>query len=107
MFDGCQRVKYSTLSFFSPFISYSQGADISDTSRLLRTTTVTDISLIHTEASIIDNNELGFSSDVEQVHFEFATYFNTSELGTTNKFNETTGVYMPVRAPQGICGMKR
>jgi iron complex outermembrane receptor protein len=97
-------IKYNALPLFSPFISYSQGADISDTGRLLRTATVTDISLIHTEASVIDNYELGFSSDFEQVHFEFATYFSTSELGTTNKFNEVTGVYMPVRAPQEIYG---
>nr|WP_041738131.1 TonB-dependent receptor [Colwellia psychrerythraea] len=97
-------IKYNALPLFSPFVSYSQGADISDTGRLLRTATVTDISLIRTEASIIDNYELGFSSDFEQVHFEFATYFSTSELGTTNKFNATTGVYMPVRAPQEIYG---
>jgi len=97
-------LKYNALPLFSPFISYSQGADISDTGRLLRTATVTDISLIRTEASVIDNYELGFSSDFEQVHFEFATYFSTSELGTTNKFNEVTGVYMPVRAPQEIYG---
>nr|WP_083494303.1 TonB-dependent receptor [Colwellia sp. MT41] len=97
-------VKYNALALFSPFISYSQGADISDTGRLLRTATVTDIALIHTQSSIIDNYELGFSSDFEQVHFEFATYFSTSEFGTTNKFNEVTGVYMPVRAPQEIYG---
>ncbi|WP_057832952.1 TonB-dependent receptor [Colwellia sp. TT2012] len=97
-------VKYNALPLFSPFISYSQGADISDTGRLLRTATVTDIALIRTEASIIDNYELGFSSDLEQVHFEFATYFSTSELGTTNKFDEKTGVHMPVRAPQEIYG---
>ncbi len=97
-------IKYNALPLFSPFVSYSQGADISDTGRLLRTATVTDIALIRTEASIIDNYELGFSSDFEQVHFEFATYFSTSELGTTNKFNATTGVYMPVRAPQEIYG---
>jgi iron complex outermembrane receptor protein len=96
--------KYNALPLFSPFISYSQGADISDTGRLLRTATVTDIALIRTEASVIDNYELGFSSDFEQIHFEFATYFSTSELGTTNKFNEVTGVYMPVRAPQEIYG---
>lgn len=70
----------------------------------MRTATVTDISLIHTQASVIDNYELGFSSDFEQVHFEFATYFSTSEFGTTNKFDETTGVYLPVRAPQEIYG---
>jgi iron complex outermembrane receptor protein len=97
-------LKYNALPAFSPFVSYSQGADISDTGRLLRTATVTDISLIHTEASIIDNYELGFSSDFEQVHFEFSAYFSTSELGTTNKFDKVTGIYLPVRAPQEIYG---
>jgi iron complex outermembrane receptor protein len=97
-------LKYNALPAFSPFVSYSQGADISDTGRLLRTATVTDISLIQTEASIIDNYELGFSSDFDDIHFEFAAYFSTSELGTTNKFDKTTGIYVPVRAPQEIYG---
>jgi len=97
-------IKYNALAAFSPFISYSQGADISDTGRLLRTATVTDIAQIHTQASIIDNYELGFSSDFEQVHLEFAAYRSTSELGTTTKFDSVTGVYLPIRAPQEIWG---
>ncbi|WP_042143187.1 MULTISPECIES: TonB-dependent receptor [unclassified Pseudoalteromonas] len=96
--------KYNYSDSFSPFISYSQGADISDIGRLLRTATVTDISDIRTEASIIDNYELGFTSEFDDVRFEFSAYRSTSELGTTNKFDPTTGVYLPVRAPQEIWG---
>ncbi|MDC8830745.1 TonB-dependent receptor [Alteromonas gilva] len=96
--------KYNFSDKFSPFINYSQGSDIADIGRLLRAATVTDIGLIQTEASIIDNYEIGFNSTFEKVRFEVAAYRSTSELGTSNSFNEVTGVYEPVRAPQEIWG---
>lgn len=89
---------------FTPFISYSQGADISDTGRLLRTATVTDISLIRTEASIIESYEVGFTSQFDSLRLEFPTYRSTSELGTSTQFDPETGVFLPVRAPQKIWG---
>ncbi|WP_440053769.1 TonB-dependent receptor [Pseudoalteromonas sp. T1lg65] len=97
-------VKYNANELFSPFFSYSQGSDISDVGRLLRSATVSDIGLIQTEASIIDNYEVGFNSQLDDVRFEFAAYRSTSELGTTNTFNSKTGIYEPVRAPQKIWG---
>ena len=97
-------VKYNLLEAFSPFANYSQGSDISDIGRLLRSATVNDIGLIQTEASIIDNYEIGFTSQFDNLRFEFAAYRSTSEFGTTNSFNEVTGVYEPVRAPQEIWG---
>ncbi|MGX5202755.1 TonB-dependent receptor [Aliikangiella sp. IMCC44632] len=97
-------LRYNKHAAFSPFISYSQGADISDLGRLLRTATVPDITLIRTEASIIDHYELGVVSEWERFKWEFATYQSTSDLGTTNSYDPTTGVYMPVRAPQKIWG---
>ncbi|MBS3797820.1 TonB-dependent receptor [Pseudoalteromonas sp. BDTF-M6] len=97
-------LKYNAFETFSPFISYSQGADISDIGRLLRTATVNDIALIRTEASVIDNYEVGFTSVLDRLRLEGSLYRSTSELGTTNSFDETTGVYMPVRAPQEIWG---
>jgi len=97
-------IRYNAMESFQPFASYSQGADISDIGRLLRTATVTDISLIQTEASIIDNYEIGFVSDIDNLHLEFSAYRSTSELGTTNKYDAATGVYLPVRAPQEIYG---
>jgi len=97
-------IRYNYSDKFQPYASYSQGADISDIGRLLRTATVTDIALIQTEASIIDNYEVGFTSTFDDIRFEFSAYRSTSELGTTNEFNQLTGVYMPVRAPQEIYG---
>ena len=97
-------IKYNLDEKFSPFLSYSQGSDISDIGRLLRSATVNDIGLIQTQASIIDNYEIGFNSQFDAVRLEVAAYRSTSELGTTNKFNEVTGVYEPVRAPQEIWG---
>ena len=97
-------IKYNLTDAFSPFFSYSQGSDISDIGRLLRAATVDDIALVQTQASIIDNYEVGFTSQFENVRFEFALYRSTSELGTSNEFNEVTGVYEPVRAPQEIWG---
>ncbi|MDO6427091.1 TonB-dependent receptor [Thalassotalea sp. 1_MG-2023] len=99
-------IKYNYHQAFSPFISYSQGADISDIGRLLRTATVSDIADIHTEASVIDNYELGFTSNFEDIRIEFSAYRSTSELGTTNQFDPVTGVYMPIRAPQEIWGLE-
>ena len=97
-------IKYNWSDSFSPFFNYSQGSDIADIGRLLRAATVDDIGLIQTEASIIDNYEVGFTSLFDQVRLEVAAYRSTSELGTTNRFNEVTGVYEPVRAPQEIWG---
>ena len=98
-------VKYQLNPAFHPFISYSQGADISDTGRLLRSATVTDIADIRTEASIIDNYEIGFTSQIsDALRLEVAAYRSTSELGTSTRFDPTTGVYLPVRAPQEIWG---
>ncbi|MFU2512007.1 TonB-dependent receptor [Pseudoalteromonas sp. ASV78] len=97
-------IKYNLNEKFSPFISYSQGSDISDVGLLLRAATVNDIGLIQTQASIIDNYEIGFNSQFNNLRIEVAAYRSTSELGTTNKFNEVTGVYEPVRAPQEIWG---
>lgn len=97
-------IKYNLTPAFSPYFSYSQGSDVSDIGVLLRSATVNDIALIQTQASIIDSYELGFISQFEQVRFEVNAFRSTSELGTSNKFNEVTGVYEPIRAPQKIWG---
>ena len=46
---------------------------------------------------------MGFTSLFDQVRLEVLAYRSTSELGTTNSFNEVC-VYEPVRAPQEIWG---
>ncbi|MGB1298292.1 MAG: TonB-dependent receptor [Psychrobium sp.] len=97
-------VRYIGNELFSPFANYSQGADISDLGRLLRTATVNDINLINTKASIIDNYEIGMSSQLDDLFITVAAYRSTSELGATNKYDPATGIYVPVRAPQRIWG---
>ncbi|QYK03263.1 TonB-dependent receptor [Shewanella psychrotolerans] len=97
-------LRYSASEYISPFVSFSQGADISDLGQLLRTATVNDISLIQTQASIVDNYEVGFAGRYQALDYQFAAYRSTSELGTSNKYDAETGVYMPVRAPQKIWG---
>ncbi|NRD73387.1 TonB-dependent receptor [Shewanella sp. VB17] len=97
-------LRYNIHDSFSPFVSFSQGSDISDLGDLLRLATVNDITLIRTEASIVDNYEIGASGQINDLGYEIAAYRSTSELGTSNEYNEVTGVYQPVRAPQKIWG---
>ncbi|RPA58713.1 TonB-dependent receptor [Shewanella frigidimarina] len=97
-------LRYNMNELFNPFMSFSQGADISDIGRLLRTATVDDIALIRTESSIVDNYEIGFSGQLGDLNYEIAAYQSKSELGTSNSFDATTGIYLPVRAPQKIWG---
>ncbi|MGI2038803.1 TonB-dependent receptor [Shewanella frigidimarina] len=97
-------LRYNMNELFNPFMSFSQGADISDIGRLLRTATVDDIALIRTESSIVDNYEIGFSGQLGDLNYEIAAYRSKSELGTSNSFDATTGIYLPVRAPQKIWG---
>ena len=97
-------IRYNMNEYFSPFMSFSQGSDISDLGRLLRTATVDDISLIRTEASIVDNYELGLSGQFANLTYEVAAYRSNSDLGTGSKYIVETGVYMPVREPQKIWG---
>ncbi|AQS37154.1 outer membrane receptor protein [Shewanella psychrophila] len=97
-------IRYNMNEYFSPFMSFSQGSDISDLGQLLRTATVDDISLIRTEASIVDNYEVGISGQIADVSYEIAAYRSNSELGTGSEYIEETGVYMPVREPQKIWG---
>ncbi|PCI34505.1 MAG: ligand-gated channel protein [Alphaproteobacteria bacterium] len=94
------------LKTFSPFISYSQGFDISDLGRLLRSATVTDLADVRTEASKVHHYEVGFTSVFDKIKFEFAYYQSTSELGTGTKLDEATGVFLPVREPQKIHGFE-
>jgi iron complex outermembrane receptor protein len=97
-------LRYNVNALFNPFMSFSQGADISDIGRLLRTATVDDIALIRTESSIVDNYEIGFAGQWGDINYEIAAYRSESELGTSSSFDATTGIYLPVRAPQKIWG---
>jgi iron complex outermembrane receptor protein len=97
-------LRYNGNQYFSPYISYSEGANIPDLGALLRSATVDDIALIQTKAAIIDNYELGFVSEFEQVRVELSTYISYSDLGSASVMDPKTGIYITQRAPQKIWG---
>ena len=97
-------MRYNAAQEFSPYISYSEGADIPDLGSLLRKATVSDISSIQTQAAIVKNYEIGFVSEFDQLRFEVTTYKSTSDLGSKNVLDEKTGIYLIKRAPQKTWG---
>lgn len=97
-------LRYTGHPVASPFISYSQGADISDLGLLLRAASVNDIALIKTQAALIDNYEIGVSGYLDAFSYELAAFFSESELGTTSKYDPASGAYVAARAPQEIWG---
>lgn len=97
-------IRYRFSDAFSPYLSYSEGFEVPDLGLLLRTATVKDISLIQSEASVVKNYEAGFSSELDALYLNIAVYRSESELGTGNQLDKTTGIYIPVRAPQKIWG---
>jgi iron complex outermembrane receptor protein len=98
-------LRYNVNPLFNPFVSYSQGFDISDLGLLLRAASVPDLDQVQTEASVIDHYEVGFSGDWNALNYEFAAYRSESELGTaTREFPPGSGLYVPERAPQKIWG---
>ncbi|MBN7819829.1 TonB-dependent receptor [Bowmanella yangjiangensis] len=97
-------VRYNADAAFSPFVSYSEGYEVPDLGLLLRTATVDDINRIQSEASVVKNYEVGFSSQLDKLYLNMAVYRSTSELGTGSQLDAATGIYRPVRAPQKIWG---
>lgn len=99
-------LRYTAEPLFNPFVSYSEGFDISDLGRLLRTSKVTDLALVETEASVVEHFEVGFSSSWDKLRFEFAAYQSKSALGTGTKLDDASGIFLPVREPQEITGFE-
>ncbi|OGT70483.1 MAG: ligand-gated channel protein [Gammaproteobacteria bacterium RIFCSPLOWO2_02_FULL_57_10] len=98
-------IRYNGNAAFSPFISYSQGFDVSDLGLLLRAASVPNLTQVQTEASLIDHYEVGASGQLGRWNYEVAVYQSESELGTATVENPPgSGLYTPVRAPQDIHG---
>jgi len=97
-------IRYNANQAFSPYISYSEGANIPDLGSLLRSAKVNDISLIQTEAAVIDNIELGFVSEFDQFRVEVTSYKSNSDLGSKSVLDPKSGIYITQRAPQEIWG---
>lgn len=98
-------IRYNLSAAFSPFVSYSQGFDVSDLGLLLRGASVPNLTQVQTEASLIDHYEVGASGQIGRWNYEVAAYQSDSELGTATVENPPgSGLYTPVRAPQEIYG---
>ncbi|WP_448568666.1 TonB-dependent receptor [Thalassotalea ganghwensis] len=97
-------LRYNAFQKFTPYLSYSEGADIPDLGSLLRSATVNDIALIHTEAAIIKSIEAGFVTQFDKLRFELLAYRSKSDLGSKSTLDKNTGIYITKRAPQKIWG---
>lgn len=97
-------LRYSNNDIFSPFISYSEGFDIANVGSLLRSAKFSKLNQLDTEASIVKNSEIGFSSDYEQIHFEMAVFYSENNYGGNMIKDPATGTYRLARAPQKIWG---
>ncbi|MFT5757087.1 MAG: iron complex outermembrane receptor protein [Alteromonadaceae bacterium] len=97
-------LRYSNNDIFSPFISYSEGFDIANVGSLLRNAKFSELKKLDTEASIVKNSEVGFSSDYENIHVEMAAYYSTNNYGGNMVADPATDTYRLQRAPQKIWG---
>ena len=97
-------LRYSNNEIFSPFISYSEGFDIANVGSLLRNAKFTELNKLDTEAAIVKNSEIGFSSVYENVRFEMAAFYSTNNYGGNMVEDSATGTYRLERAPQKIWG---
>lgn len=97
-------LRYSNNDIFSPFISYSAGFDIANVGSLLRNAKFSKLNQLDTEASIVKNTEIGFSSDYEQIYFEMAVFYSENNYGGNMIKDPATGTYRLARAPQKIWG---
>ena len=97
-------VRYSNNERFSPFISYSEGFDIANIGSLLRNAKFSELNKLDTEASIVQNSEIGFSSVIDNVRLEMAVFYSTNNYGGNMVADEATETYRLERSPQKIWG---
>lgn len=97
-------LRYSNNDIFSPFISYSEGFDIANVGSLLRSAKFGQLNKLDTEAAIVKNSEIGFSSVFDHVRFEMAAFYSTNNYGGNMVEDAATGTYRLERAPQKIWG---
>ncbi|SMD08891.1 TonB-dependent receptor [Pedobacter nyackensis] len=95
-------LRYKKYNFFKPYVNFSQGFSVADVGLVLRAAKVNDISLIQTEAVIVNNYEAGFSTEFDFLRIEGAAYISKSNLGSS--FVEQNGFYINVRQPERVYG---
>jgi iron complex outermembrane receptor protein len=97
-------IRYNRYKWLSPYFSFSQGFSIYDIGSILRAARVTDIRDINTEASIVNNYELGIVSKFHKLRFEAVGFISTSELGSSGEFND--GTFNILRSPEKLYGFE-
>lgn len=95
-------LRYKKFDFFKPYVNFSQGFSVADVGLVLRAAKVNDISLIQTEAVIVDNYEAGFTTEFKFLRVEASAYISKSKLGSS--FVEQNGFYITVRQPERVYG---
>lgn len=95
-------LRYKKFDFFKPYVNFSQGFSVADVGLVLRAARVNDISLIQTEAVIVNNYEAGFSTELAFLRIEGSAYISKSKLGSS--FVEQNGFYITVRQPERVYG---
>jgi len=97
-------LRYSHNELFSPYISYSEGFDIANIGSLLRNAKFSQLSKLDTQAAIVKNTEIGFSSVFDNVRLEIAAFYSTNNYGGNMVVDEATETYSLERNPQKIWG---
>lgn len=97
-------LRFNKLSYFKPFISFSQSFSIGDLGLVLRSASENTLADITTEAVTANNYEAGFSSTFGKLNVEGAVYLSTSELGASYVF--VNGKAQIARSPEKIYGFE-
>ena len=89
----------------SVYGSYSQGYSVPDIGRILRDGAA-DLEQLNPEAQLVDNYEIGFKGDWDQVQGTVSVFYNESDLGLrfTGDANGTN--YSPKRSPEKVYGLE-
>jgi len=99
-------LRYNKLKAFQPFASISQSFSISDLGRTLRTAKQNTVGKINSEALIVNNYEVGFTSNFTNINIQGASYISTSKLGSTFIENPNTQEFEVLRQPEKVYGFE-
>jgi len=97
-------LRFNKLSYFKPFVSFSQSFSIGDLGLVLRSAAENTLADITTEAVTANSYEAGFNSTFGKLNIEGAVYLSTSELGASYVY--VNGKAQIARSPEKIHGFE-
>ena len=89
----------------SLYLSFSQGYSIPDIGRIMRGGNAS-LKQLNPEAQKVDNYELGFKADWDQVQHTLAVFYNESDLGLRFAGDANGTNYAPKRSPEQLYGLE-